>query len=228
MKLSIIIPVFNEKKTIAEVIKRVGSVLIPAEKEIIVVDDGSVDGTREILNQLQSHYKFLFLKHKKNLGKGSAIRTGLAKTTGDLVIIQDADLEYYPEEYPKLLEPFFKNQADVVYGSRNLVDNPRFSKVYFLGGKTITFIFNVLFGTKITDINTGYKVFKSEILKSLDLKVDGFSFCEEATCKIVKKGYKIKEVAIQYSPRSFEEGKKIKWWRDGAKSLFTMIRCRLF
>lgn len=227
MKLSIIIPVFNEKNTIKEIIKRVANVSLALEKEIIVIDDGSFDGTKNILKELKEEFNFILLEHPKNSGKGAAIKTGLSSASGDFLIIQDADLEYNPEAYPKLLEPLLKGETSIVYGSRNLFTNPCFSKTYFLGGKFLTFIFNFLFGTKLTDINTGFKVFRKEVIKNFDLKEKRFSFCEEVTCKIVKNGYKIKEVAIGYRPRSFKEGKKIRWWRDGFRSLFTIIKYRI-
>jgi glycosyltransferase involved in cell wall biosynthesis len=226
MKLSIIIPVFNEQSTISEVIERVYNIVLPLEKEIIVVNDASSDNTLQILQGLKNKFNFILKEHKKNQGKGAAIKSGLSEATGDFVIIQDADLEYSPLDYPILLQPLLDNKADVVYGSRNMIRNPRFSQIYFLGGKFLTFVFNLLYGTRLTDINTGYKVFKREIVEGLDLKEKRFAFCEEVTCKLIKKGYKIKEVPINYLPRGFKNGKKIRWWRDGWRGLRTIIRCR--
>lgn len=228
MKISIIIPVFNEKNTIKEIIRKVEVVSLPIEKEIIVIDDGSFDGTEEILDGLKKKFKFTLLKHRKNLGKGAAIKTGLSYARGDFIIIQDADLEYDPKEYPELLSPLLGGEVKVVYGSRNIFGNPHSSKVYFLGGRFLTSVFNLLFGTNLTDINTGFKVFKREVLKNLKLKEKRFSFCEEITCKIIKKGYTIKEIPIEYAPRSFKDGKKIRWWRDGFRSIFVIIKGKFF
>lgn len=228
MKISIIIPVFNEKNTIKEIIRKVKVVSLPIEKEIIVIDDGSFDGTEEILDGLKKKFKFTLLKHRKNLGKGAAIKTGLSYARGDFIIIQDADLEYDPKEYPELLSPLLGGEVKVVYGSRNIFGNPHSSKVYFLGGRFLTSVFNLLFGTNLTDINTGFKVFKREVLKNLKLKEKRFSFCEEITCQIIKKGYTIKEIPIKYAPRSFKDGKKIRWWRDGFRSIFVIIKGKFF
>jgi len=228
MKLSIIIPVFNEQNTIEEIIKRVEAVSISLEKEIIVVDDGSFDNTKKIIEELKKQFNFILIKHPKNQGKGAVIQTGISKATGNFILIQDADLEYNPKDYPNLLEPILRGEADIVYGSRILRKNPYFSKFYFLGGQFLTFVFNLLYKTNLTDINTGYKIFKKEILKNLILKEKGFSFCEEVTAKIVKKGYKIKEVPIHYTPRDFKSGKKLRWWRDGFGGLLTIIRNRFF
>lgn len=228
MMLSIIIPVFNEEKTISEVIKKVSSVVLPLEKEIIVINDGSFDQTGNILNHLKKKINFILLEHKENRGKGTAIKTALSAANGDFIIIQDADLEYNPADYPDLLRPLLKNEADVVYGSRLMISNPYSSKLYYLGGRFLTFVFNLLFGTQLTDINTGYKVFKKGILENLDLKEERFSFCEEVTCKLIKKCYRIKEAPIHYAPRSFEEGKKIRWWRDGWRGFLTIIKNKFF
>jgi glycosyltransferase involved in cell wall biosynthesis len=227
MKLSIIIPVYNEENTIAEVIKKVEEISLPLEKEVIVVDDASNDKTKEILNQLKSQFNFFLKEHRENKGKGAAIKSGLSLAGGDFVIIQDADLEYNPDDYPLLLEPLMKGEADVVYGSRNIIKNPFFNKLYFWGGQFLTFILNLLYGAKLTDINTGYKAFKKEVLEKLDLKEKGFAFCEEVTCKLIKKRYKIVEVPIHYQPRGFKEGKKIRWWRDGPRALYVIFKNRL-
>lgn len=224
MRLSIIVPVFNEEKTIEEIIKRIKDIPLPIEKETIIIDDGSSDNTKEILGQLKGKFNFILISHPKNRGKGAAIRTGFPLVSGDFILIQDADLEYDPKDYPILLKPLLKNETEVVYGSRNISKNPRFSKVYFLGGQFLTAVFNFFFKTKLTDINTGYKVFKKEILKNIKLEEDGFGFCEEVTAKIVKKGYKIEEVPIRYSPRGFREGKKLHWWRDGFRGLYVILK----
>lgn len=224
MKLSIIVPVFNEEKTIEEIIDRINRIPLAVEKEIIVVDDCSTDGTTNILNILGKRVVLKLFKHRTNQGKGAAIRTGLSAFSGDFVLIQDADLEYDPKDYPVLIAPLLEGKADVVYGSRNLIKNPRSSNLYFWGGKFISSFFNFLYRSDISDINTGYKVFRNDIFKNLDLEEKRFSFCEEVTCKILRRGYKIKEVPIHYYPRSPKEGKKMHWWSDGPKSIFTILK----
>lgn len=226
MVLSIIIPVFNEAKTIAEVIKRVIAVpVFDWEKEIIVVDDGSNDGTEKILKNLQKKYNFLLLRHSENLGKGAAIKTGLKKVKGDFVLIQDADLEYDPNDYQILLAALDKN-SPVVYGSRILGKTKRGNLLYYLGGRFLTLFFNFLFGSKLTDINTGYKLFRTDVLKNINLESNGFEFCEEVTAKILKFGYSIKEVPIHYYPRGHSQGKKIRV-KDGLIALLTIIKYRI-
>ena len=227
MKLSIIVPVFNEEESIEEIIKRIENVSIGIEKEIIVVNDGSYDETKDVLERLKRKFNFVSLEHQKNQGKGAAIRTGLLKARGNFILIQDADLEYDPKDYPILLEPLIKKEVKVVYGSRNLFENPRSSKSYFLGGQFLTFAFNLLFFEKLTDINTGYKVFAKEVLEKINLKENDFAFCEEITCKVKQLGYKIREVPIHYHPRSFKEGKKIRWYKDGLRGLWTIIKYRI-
>ncbi len=224
-KLSIIIPVYNEVKTLEKIISKINNINISLTKEIILVDDYSTDGTREIINNLKDRYKIVL--HNKNLGKGAAIHSALELVTGDYVIIQDADLEYDPNEYIKLINEIEKDDFKIVYGSRNLIKNPRFKKTYYLGGKLITFITNILYKSKLTDVNTCYKLFHADIIKSLNLKQTGFSFCEEVTVKILKKGYKIKEVPINYYPRKFDEGKKIRM-SDGFNAILTLIRYRFY
>lgn len=230
MKLSIIVPVFNEKGTIKEIIKRISKAsCLGLEKEIIVIDDGSFDGTKKILENLKKDFDFILInssENQKNQGKGAAIQTGLKYITGDFVLIQDADLEYEPKDYPVLLEPLINKKADVLYGSRNLIKNPHSSFMYYLGGRFLSSVFNLLFSTNLTDINTGYKVFKSEIIKNLNLQEKDFAFCEEVTAKTIKRGHKIKEVPISYNPRAFQAGKKIRF-RDGLIGLWTIIKYRI-
>lgn len=227
MKFSIIIPVFNEKETIKKIIERVFKTdCLGLEKEVIIINDGSFDGTQEILENLKRQFNFILInsdEDKKNHGKGAAIHTGLKYVSGDFILIQDADLEYSPKDYPVLLEPLINREASIVYGSRNLIRNPHFSIMYYFGGRFLSFIFNLLFGTKLTDINTGYKVFRIEIIKDVNLKEKDFAFCEEVTAKAIKKGYKIKEVPISYSPRNFKSGKKLKF-HDGIIGLWTIIK----
>ncbi len=223
MKLSVIVPVFNEEKTIKEIIARVRGVSLPIEKEIIVIDDGSLDGTKDVLKKIKEQYDFVLLEHSKNQGKGAAIKTGIEKASGDIILIQDADLEYDPQDYEKLIEPFLKKQAQVVYGSRQLRENKRGHLSFYWGGRFLTAVVNLLYGLKITDESTGYKVFKREIIENINLESRGFEFCPEVTAKIAKKGIKIHEVPISYQPRNKKEGKKIKW-KDGLKALWVLIK----
>lgn len=225
-KLSIIIPVFNEGKTIEEIIKRVTKAPTPQyEKEIIVVDDGSNDGTEKILKNLAEKFHFIFLQHSKNFGKGSAIKTALKKATGDFILIQDADLEYDPSDYQNLLSALNQN-FPIVYGSRNLGKAKRGYFLYFLGGRLLTALLNTMFGSNLTDVTTCYKLFRSDILKKIDLRANGFEFCEEVTIKILKSGYSIKEIPIHYYPRKFSEGKKIRFFH-GLIGIWTIIKYRI-
>ncbi len=224
MKISVIIPAFNEKDTIKEIVKRV--LETPFKKEIIVVDDGSTDATSEVLRPLPAGVKLL--SHKHNLGKGSAVRTGLAAVTGDVVIIQDADLEYSPDDYGRLLEPIEKGRADVVYGSRNKFGkNPRSSFSFYFGGVLLSKLANLLYGSCLTDEATGYKVFRADIIKSLDLRSTGFEFCPEVTGKLLKRGVRIHEVPVSYSPRGKAAGKKITW-KDGIRAAADLVKYRFF
>lgn len=230
MKLSILIPAFNEEVTIKELLLKVRAVSLPLEKEIIVVDDASTDSTAKILSQMQAEDNFFILsRHLKNQGKGAAIKTGLQKATGDFVLIQDADLEYEPNDYPELLAPLMQGRVKVVYGSRNLSRNSMGNKMssfwFYFGGRFLTLFFNLLFGIKLTDINTCYKVFKREIFQKINLKENNFNFCEEVTAKTVKAGYKILEVPIHYYPRKKQEGKKINW-KDGLRGLWAIVKYR--
>jgi len=227
MKISVIIPVYNEVDTIEEIISRVIEVAI--EKEIIVVDDFSTDGTRERLKKIvQSEENMKVLYHKRNKGKGAALRTGFEFVTGDIVIIQDADLEYNPNEYPKLLEPLLDGRADVVYGSRFLGGPHRVLFFWhYIGNKLLTLLSNALTNLNLTDIETCYKVFKTQILKGINLKSNRFGFEPEFTAKVSKKKLRIYEVPISYSGRTYSEGKKITW-RDGIVALFLIFWYRLF
>jgi len=223
MKISIIIPVYNEEKTIGKILGKV--LASPIEKEVIVVDDGSTDGTGDFLRKLKrKNVKVIF--HSQNQGKGNAIRTGLKHVKGRIVLIQDADLEYDPSDYPNLIKPIEQGKAKVVYGSRWLEKKKFKPSVFYLGTQFLTWVTNLLYGTKITDESCGYKVFETKLLKSLSLKSKGFEFCPEVTAKIARKGIQIIEVPITYTPRSIGEGKKIKW-RDGIVALFTLLKYRL-
>jgi glycosyltransferase involved in cell wall biosynthesis len=222
MKLSVIIPVFNEIKTIEEILKRVQAV--PLDKEIIIVDDGSTDGTRDILKGLSSDNIKVVLKDK-NQGKGSAIREGLKYISGDVVVIQDGDLEYDPFDWIKMLEVMKEKNLSVIYGSRILGKGKKSSLAFYFGGRLLSVITNILYGTKITDEPTCYKMFKTDLIKSIKLECMGFEFCPEVTAKVLKKGYKIYEVPIKYAPRNIKEGKKIRW-KDGAIAIWTLLKHR--
>ena len=225
MKLSVIMPVFNEISTVGEILKKVRRQKI--NKEIIVVDDFSTDGTRELLKDEENNETTIIF-HPRNSGKGRAIRTGLNHVSGDIVIIQDADLEYDPRDYHKLIAPIITGAAGVVYGSRVLTE--KFQKSYhryYLGGRILTFLTNFLYQSTITDEPTCYKVFKTEIIKNIRLTCEGFEFCPEVTAKLLKKGYDIYEVPVSYSPRSFDGGKKIKC-KDGVIAIFTLFKNKFY
>lgn len=224
-KLSIVIPAYNEKNTIDEIVRRVQNVEF--EKEIIIVDDCSNDGTRDKINNLEGdNIKKLF--HQKNKGKGAALRTGFQHVTGDIVIIQDADLEYNPKEYLSLIEPILDGRADVVYGSRFLGGPHRVSFFWhYVGNKILTTLSNMLTNLILTDMETCYKVFKAEIIKDIKLKSNRFGFEPEITAKLAKKNCIIYEMPISYSGRDYNEGKKI-GWKDGISALYCIARFRLF
>jgi glycosyltransferase involved in cell wall biosynthesis len=224
MKLSIIIPAYNEEKTILKILGRIDKVKLPWEKEVIIVDDASTDKTREILKNIKDK-KVVY--HNKNMGKGHAIRTALEHSHGDIIIIQDADLEYYPKDYRKLIKPIIEGKAEVVYGSRLLgKSKPKISYMsFYLGGIFLSKLANLLYRTTITDESTCYKVFKKEAIKNLDLKCERFEFCPEVTAKLSRKGVKILEVPISYTPRKKEEGKKIRGI-DGLVAIWTLVKYR--
>ncbi len=224
-KLSIIIPCYNEKNTIEIILKKIYESLENYQilnYEIVIVDDFSNDGTKQLLNNLIRKNKLNIFFHEKNLGKGAAIQTALKYISGDIVLIQDADLEYDPHDYNKLLVPFFEANADVVYGSRFL-GGGKYVRIHFfwhyLANKILTFVCNLFINLNLTDMETGYKVFKSNVLKSIELKEKTFSFEPEVTIKLSKKNYKFFEVPITYNGRSYEEGKKI-----GLKDAFIALK----
>lgn len=227
MKLSVIIPVYNEEATLEEIIGRVRATGLA--DEIIVVDDGSGDRSPQILERLQhsGSPSLRLLRHPQNRGKGAAMRTGLAAVTGELVLVQDADLEYDPADYAALLAPFARPGVEVVYGSRNLRRNPKSSFSFYWGGRLLSWVANWLFGSHITDEATGYKVIKTDLLRQLGLETDGFEFCPEVTAKLLQRGVTVHEVPISYHPRSWDEGKKIKWY-DGLIAIQTLLRYRFF
>ncbi len=209
LKLSVIVPAYNEGATIDTLLKRVLDTGV--EMEVVVVDDGSSDSTPEILRSFESDPRVVVVAHESNSGKGKAIRTGIAHVTGDVVLIQDADLEYDPGDYEVILREFDDPEVSVVYGSRRLMKSNRMSSLsFFLGGVTLTWITNALYGTGITDEPTCYKAFRSELLRDLPLKCEGFEFCPEVTALVAKRGIRIKEVPIHYYPRLKSEGKKIR------------------
>ena len=223
MLLSVLIPAYNEVHNIQNILNKIGEVNIP--KEIIVVDDGSTDGTRELLNTLKSDtIKVIF--HEKNQGKGGAIKTAIAHSKGDIILIQDADLEYDPQDYYKLIPVIESGKEKVVYGSRFLNKQNKHSYFsFFLGGQVVTWITNILYFQTLTDEPTCYKVFDAKLLKSIKLNCSGFEFCPEVTAKIAKLGYKIPEVPISYYPRSINEGKKINW-KDGVEAIWVLFKYR--
>ena len=228
MKLSIIMPVYNEKDTIKEIVKRIEKVNLGSiKKEIILVDDCSTDGSREIVKNLNGRYAKVF--HKRNRGKGAALKSGIKTATGDFIIFQDADLEYYPQDYKKLLKPILENNASIVFGSRFSKKSgfiPRkqtMHPIHWLGNKFLTLAFNTLYNTKLTDVEPCYKLFKSEVLKSIYVESNRFEYDIELMCKLVKKGHNIVQLPITYNPRAFDEGKKINW-KDGLIAFIMMLR----
>lgn len=224
MLLSVIIPAYNEKETILEILKSIDAVEI--YKEIIIVDDGSTDGTRELLSQFKDSKNVHVYLHSENMGKGMAIRTAIPHCSGDIIIIQDADLEYDPKDYVKLIEPFKDKNVKVIYGSRFLNCANKYSYFrFYLGGRLLSLITNILYGQRLTDEPTCYKVFDAELLKSITLKCKKFEFCPEVTAKVAKRGFKIKEISINYYPRTLSEGKKITW-KDGIEAIWVLLKYR--
>lgn len=230
MKLSIVIPVYNEKNTIREILRRVESSNIgDIEKEIIIIDDCSTDGTSEILKEYEQKHKIIY--QPKNTGKGAALRAGFAATTGDIVLIQDADLEYDPVEYPLIIAPIVQDKADMVYGSRFLGSHPHRVLYYWhsLGNKVLTTLSNMFTNLNLTDMETCYKVFKGDVIREIAprLKSDRFGFEPEITSRVAHGQYRIYEVGISYHGRTYKEGKKINW-KDGVKAIFAIIYFNLF
>ena len=225
-KLSVIVPVFNERNTVVEVLRRMRAVELPdgIDREIIVVDDGSTDGTRDVLNQLSDSTVRIIL-HDHNRGKGAAVRTGIEVASGDYVLIQDADLEYDPEDWPKLVAPVMRGRAQVVYGSRFTGERRNMLFLHWIGNRMLSFVTNVLYNTTLSDMETCYKLVDRELLVRLELRCNRFDIEPEITAKILKRGIRIYEVPISYTGREFDEGKKITW-RDGFAALWTLAKFR--
>jgi glycosyltransferase involved in cell wall biosynthesis len=225
-KLSVVVPVFNERNTLVEVLRRMRAVELPdgIEREIIVVDDGSNDGTRDVLRQLGDSTVRIVL-HDKNQGKGAALRTGFAHATGDFVLVQDADLEYDPEDWPKLLNPVIRGRARVVYGSRFTGERRNMLLLHWIGNRFLSMTTNVLYNTTLSDMETCYKLIERGLIEDMHLQSNRFDIEAEISAKILKRGVRIYEVPISYSGREFDEGKKITW-RDGFSALYTLIKFR--
>ncbi len=221
--LSVIMPVYNERATLSEILARVRAVDL--EMEIVIVDDGSTDGTKDVLREEEKAGDLKALYHETNQGKGAAVRTGLEHASGDFIIIQDADLEYDPRDYHKLLKPLLEGQAEVVYGSRFMEYSETMFFLQALGNKIVTLITNVLYGTALSDMETCYKALRAEIIQSIPLRSRRFELEPEITAKLLKRGYRIHEVPISYQGREYHEGKKLTW-RDGITALWTLIKYR--
>ena len=222
--LTVITPVFNERTTVAEVIRRMRAVELPVVLQIIVVDDGSSDGSDKILGALEDSTVHV-IRHGRNQGKGAAIRTGLAEARGDLVLIQDADLEYDPNDWPRLLEPVLRGKARVVYGSRFTGERKNMLPLHWLGNRLLSLITNVLYSSTLSDMETCYKLFDAQVLEGLTIQSNRFDFEPEITAKVLRRGHRIYEVPISYAGREMDEGKKITW-RDGISALWALVKFR--
>ena len=222
--LSVIVPVFNERSTVAEVIRRIRAADVPVDIEVIVVDDGSSDGTDKVLAAMGDS-TIRVIDHDSNRGKGAAIRTGLAVARGDLVLIQDADLEYDPFDWPKLLEPILRRKAQVVYGSRFTGERKNMLPLHWVGNRFLSLVTNLLYSSTLSDMETCYKLFDRRVLEGITIQSDRFDFEPEITAKVLRRGYRIYEVPISYAGREPDEGKKITW-RDGFGALKALVKYR--
>jgi len=222
--LSVIVPVYNERNTVAEIIRRIRAMTVPLELQVIVVDDGSSDGTDKVLAALVDS-TVRVIKHDVNQGKGAAIRTGLAAAQGDLVIVQDADLEYDPDDWPRLFDPIFKGRARVVYGSRFTGERKNMLPSHWMGNRFLTLATNILYRSTLSDMETCYKLFDRKVLEGITIRSNRFDFEPEITAKVLRRGHRIYEVPISYAGREPTEGKKISW-RDGFGALFALLRFR--
>jgi len=225
MKLSIIVPIYNEKDLLETVLRNVRSA-IPFEHELILVDDHSTDGTLEILKKEAENPDTIIVCHEKNQGKGAAIRSGLKHATGDIIIIQDADMEYDPRDIPKVIQPILEGKTNVAYGSRFLGSVEKMRLPNFVANKILAWLVTILYFQRITDEATAYKAFRKEVIRSLDLKCNRFEFCPEVTARVLRRGEKIIEVPVTFSARTFEEGKKI-GWRDFIIAVWTLLKYRV-
>jgi glycosyltransferase involved in cell wall biosynthesis len=226
-KLSVIIPLYNEESTIREIVEKVQQVTLPIEKEIIVVDDGSTDDSVPILRKLikGKGYRNILLVSKKNQGKGSAVRHGLRKAQGNIVLIQDADLEYSPTDYPALVTPILEGRAKVVYGSRFIGERHKEILLHYFGNKFLSWTISLLYSARITDMETCYKAFSSDVINGMKIRSNRFEFEPEITSKLLKAGHEIHEVPIKYTARSWNEGKKITWL-DGLRAFYSILKFR--
>ena len=222
--LTVIVPVYNERTTVAEVIRRMRAVQLPVLLQIIAVDDGSSDGSEKVLGALEDS-TVRVLRHEKNQGKGAAIRTGLGEARGDLVLIQDADLEYDPNDWPKLLDPILRGKAQVVYGSRFTGERMNMMPLHWMGNRLLSLVTNVLYRSTLSDMETCYKLFDAQVLEGLTVRSNRFDFEPEITAKVLRRGHRIYEVPISYAGREHDEGKKITW-RDGFGALKALIKFR--
>ena len=224
MLISVIIPAFNEEQTLEQVVKAVS--LLPIEKQLIVVNDGSTDGTYKVLEELCTTYELTVVHCQENRGKGFAIRSGLPHVNGEVVVIQDADMELTPTDLTELVKPLEKENVHVVYGSRFLNGRGNASLHNFIANRILATYTNLLYGCRITDESTGYKAFSTELITRLDLTCEGFEFCPEVTAKILRAGYRIYEVPVSYFPRTKKEGKKLRFWSDGFFAAWTLLKYR--
>lgn len=228
MKVSVVIPVYNERSTIEQIVNAVRAANV-GETEIIVVDDASTDGTQQLLKEKISSVAHQIIYQPHNQGKGAALRAGFAAATGDIILVQDADLEYNPDDYPTLLEPILSGKADAVYGSRFMSGRPH-RVLYFwhmVGNRFLTLLSNMFTNLNLTDLETCYKAFRADVIKNLDLREDRFGFEPEVTAKLAKARCRIYEVGISYNGRTYSEGKKVNW-KDGFQAIYAIVRYNLF